>query len=77
VLTGVTTEVCVHSTLREANDRGFVCLLLEDCCAATERETHDLIVRMGRKKGIFGCVARSEELLETIAAPAMTGSAHE
>jgi nicotinamidase-related amidase len=64
ILCGVTTDVCVHSTLRAAIDLGFECLVLEDCCAATVPEHH--IAAIGTictEGGIFGSVASSQSLL--------------
>ena len=68
VLTGITTDVCVHTTMREANDRGYECVLLEDCCAATDRGNHDAAVKMVKmQNGVFGAVSNSVDFIKAIA----------
>ncbi|HKU38799.1 MAG TPA: isochorismatase family cysteine hydrolase [Polyangiales bacterium] len=67
VLTGITTDVCVHTTMRDANDRGFECVLLSDCCAATDLGNHRAALHMIKMQGgVFGAVAESRNLLEVI-----------
>jgi nicotinamidase-related amidase len=65
---GVTTEVCVHTTVREANDRGFRCVVLSDCCASYFPEFHETALRMvSAQGGIFGWVSDSKKVLHAFA----------
>ena len=66
---GVTTEVCVNTTVREANDRGFRCIVLSDCCASYFPEFHHAGLAMIKAQGgIFGSVAPSRPLANTLTA---------
>lgn len=68
ILCGVTTEVCVHSTLREASDRGYVCITVGDACAASNPALQQAALEMiSVEGGIFGKVARAEQLTATFA----------
>ena len=69
VLTGITTDVCVHTTMREANDRGFECAILEDCTGATDLGNHQAALKMVLMQGgVFGTVSNSKAVIEAIGA---------
>jgi nicotinamidase-related amidase len=68
IVCGVTTEVCVHTTVCEANDRGYRCLVPADCCASYLPEFHDAALRMIKAQGgIFGWVSDSGRILAALA----------
>ena len=67
IVCGVTTEVCVHTTVREANDRGYRCLVPGDCCASYFPEFHEVGLRMIKAQGgIFGWVTDSSRILAAL-----------
>lgn len=65
---GVTTEVCVNTTVREANDRGYRCIVLADCCASYFPELHEAGLKMIKAQGgIFGWVSDSDTVIAALA----------
>ena len=69
IITGITTDVCVHTILREANDRGYRCLLLSDCTGATDPENKAAALRVVTlRDGVYGAVTDSAALLDTLRA---------
>jgi nicotinamidase-related amidase len=68
IVCGVTTEVCVHTTVREANDRGYRCIVPSDCCASYFPEFHEVALRMVKAQGgIFGWVSDAQRVLRGLA----------
>jgi biuret amidohydrolase len=67
VLAGITTDVCVHTTMREANDRGYECLVLSDCTGATDYGNYLAALEMIKMQGgVFGAVSNSESFIAAI-----------
>jgi biuret amidohydrolase len=67
ILTGVCTDICVHTTMREAADKGYDCVLVRDACGATVEGLHCAGVDMvGTEGGIFGTVCETKDLVEVL-----------
>jgi nicotinamidase-related amidase len=78
VVTGVTTEVCVNTTVREANDRGYDCMVVSDCCGSYCPEFHEMGLKMiAAQSGIFGWVAPSVSIIAALSSINMMKGAAE
>jgi nicotinamidase-related amidase len=71
IVTGVTTDVCVHTTIREANDRGYECLLVEDGTASYDVGFTEAVIAMMRF-GVPGCSTTAAKIIAAMAEPAST-----